>query len=46
MALKMAADGWRRIFVGSAVDVEIDGASRVLVPPELRDAAGLNRTCC
>ena len=43
MALKTASDGWRRIFLGSAVDAEIDGASRVLVPPELRDAAGLNK---
>jgi MraZ protein len=43
MALKTASDGWRRIFLGSAVDVEIDGASRVLVPPELREAAGLNK---
>lgn len=43
MALKAASDGWRRIFLGSAVDVEIDSASRVLVPPELREAAGLNK---
>ena len=41
MALKTASDGWRRIFLGSAVDVEIDGASRMLIPPELREAAGL-----
>jgi MraZ protein len=43
MALKAASDGWRRIFLGSAVDVEIDGASRVLIPPELREAAGLDK---
>ncbi len=43
MALKTTSEGWRRIFLGSAVDVEIDSASRVLVPPELRDAAGLNK---
>lgn len=43
MALKAASDGWRRIFLGSAVDVEIDGASRVLIPPELREAAGLEK---
>lgn len=43
MALKAASDGWRRIFLGSAVDVEIDGASRVLIPPELREAAGLGK---
>jgi MraZ protein len=41
MALKAASDGWRRIFLGSAVDVEIDSASRMLIPPELREAAGL-----
>ena len=35
MALKAASDGWRRIFLGSAVDVEIDSAARLLVPPEL-----------
>jgi MraZ protein len=43
MALKAASDGWRRIFLGSAVDVEIDSASRVLIPPELREAAGLEK---
>ena len=41
LALPMGADNWRRAFLGSAVDVEIDGAARVLVPPELRTAAGL-----
>lgn len=41
LTLPMAADGWRRIFIGSAVDVEIDGAGRLLVSPELRAAAGL-----
>lgn len=43
MALKAASDGWRRIFLGSAVDVEIDAASRLLVPPELRETAGLSK---
>lgn len=43
MALKTASDGWRRIFLGSAVDAEIDSASRVLIAPELRTAAGLDR---
>ncbi len=43
MALKVASDGWRRILLGSAADVEIDSASRVLVPPELRSAAGLDK---
>ena len=31
MALKTASDGWRRIFLGSAVDVEIDSAARLLI---------------
>ncbi len=36
-------DGWRRLYIGSASDVDIDGASRVLVPPELRKWAGVER---
>ena len=43
LGLPMEADGWRRVFVGSAADVEIDSAARVLVPPELRAAAGLDK---
>lgn len=43
MALKTVSEGWRRIFLGSAVDAEIDSASRVLIAPELRVAAGLNK---
>lgn len=43
MAMTMDADPWRRILIGSAVDVEIDGAARLLVPPELRGAAGLHK---
>ena len=43
MGLPMEADGWRRFFVGSAVDVEIDSAARLLVPPELRMMAGLDK---
>lgn len=42
-ALPMAAAGWKRIFLGNASDVEIDGASRVLIAPELRAAAGLGK---
>ena len=34
-------EGWKRVFLGNAMDVEIDGASRLLVSPELRAAAGL-----
>jgi MraZ protein len=43
MALPVSAEGWRRIYLGSAVDVEIDASARVLVPPELRTAAGLTK---
>ncbi len=43
LAMSMAVDGWRRIFLGSATDVEIDSASRVLVPRELREAAALTQ---
>jgi MraZ protein len=42
-ALPMSASGWKRVFLGNAMDVEIDGASRVLVSPELRAAAGLSK---
>ena len=43
LTLPMEADGWRRFFLGSAVDVELDSAARVLVPPELRTRAGLDK---
>ncbi len=42
-ALPMSAAGWKRIFLGNAMDVEIDSASRVLISPELRAAAGLSK---
>ena len=42
-ALPMSAGGWKRIFLGNAMDVEIDSSSRVLIAPELRAAAGLTR---
>lgn len=43
LALPQEAAGWRRIFIGSAMDVEIDASSRVPISPELRAAAGLER---
>jgi MraZ protein len=43
MALPMSADGWKRIFLGSAMDVEIDASARVLISPELRLAARLSK---
>jgi MraZ protein len=42
-ALPASADGLRRLYSGSATEVAIDGASRVLLPPELRAWAGLER---
>ena len=43
VALPMSADGWKRIFLGSAMDVDIDTSSRVLISPELRAYAGLTK---
>ena len=42
-ALPMDSAGWKRIFLGNAMDVEIDASSRVLIAPELRAGAGLVR---
>ena len=42
-ALPMEASGWKRVFLGNAMDVDIDASSRVLIAPELRAAAGLAR---
>lgn len=41
--LPMSAQWWKRIFLGNAMDVEMDGTGRVLVSPELREAAGLSK---
>ena len=42
-ALPMDSSGWKRVFLGNAMDVEIDASSRVLIDPELRAAAALVR---
>lgn len=39
----MEAKWWQRILLGSAVDVEIDSAGRILISPELRKAASLSK---
>ncbi len=39
----MSAQWWKRIFLGNAQDVEMDGTGRVLVAPELRQAAGITK---
>jgi MraZ protein len=40
-ALPMSAQWWKRIFLGNAMDVEMDATGRVLISPELRQAAGI-----
>ncbi len=41
--LPMSAAWWKRMFLGNAMDVDVDGTGRVLVSPELRQAAGITR---
>jgi MraZ protein len=41
--LPMDAIWVRRIYLGNAMDVELDSAGRVLVSPELRAAASLTK---
>ncbi len=43
LSLATENDAWRRFFIGSATEVELDSAARVLIPPELRAWAGLER---
>ena len=42
-SLPMQAQWWKRIFLGNAMDVELDATGRVLVSPELRVAAGISK---
>lgn len=39
----MSARPLQRLLLGSAQDVDMDGAGRILIAPELRTAAGLTR---
>ena len=41
--LPLSAQWWKRIFLGNAMDVEMDATGRVLVSPELREGAGIGR---
>ena len=41
--LPMSAQWWKRIFLGNAMDVDMDGTGRVLISPELRAAAALTK---
>jgi MraZ protein len=42
-SLPMSAHWWRRIFMGNASSVEVDATGRVLIAPELRQVAGLEK---
>jgi MraZ protein len=37
------AHWWKRIFLGNAMDVDMDATGRLLVSPELRAAAGISK---
>lgn len=39
----MSARPWQRMFLGFATDVTLDGTGRILVSPELREAASLSK---
>ena len=41
--LPMQAQWWKRIFLGNAMDVDMDATGRVLVSPELRTSAGISK---
>ena len=42
-SLPMQAQWWKRIFLGNAMDVDMDATGRVLVSPELRSGAGISK---
>lgn len=42
-AFPMSGRSLQRLLLGSAQDVELDSAGRILISPELRSAAGLSR---
>jgi MraZ protein len=39
----MSGRGWSRMLLGSAADVECDGAGRITISPELRRSTGLTQ---
>ena len=45
-ALPMDSSGWKRVFLGNAMDVDIDASSRVLIAPELRNRPAWCATSC
>lgn len=42
-SLPASAHWHKRIYLGNAMDVEMDGSGRVLVAPELREAVGIGK---
>lgn len=42
-ALSEQSKWWKRIFLGSASEVGMDATGRVLIAPELREVAGLDK---
>ncbi|MFM7698845.1 MAG: division/cell wall cluster transcriptional repressor MraZ [Limnohabitans sp.] len=42
-ALPMTAHWWKRIFLGNAMDVDMDSTGRVLISPELREATQITK---
>jgi len=43
MGLPMSAESWRRMYLGSAIDVDMDSSGRLNMPPELRSWAQIDR---
>jgi MraZ protein len=44
ISLMTIKDQWlKRLFLGNAMDVEMDGTGRILISPELRTATGITR---
>ena len=42
-SLPMQAQWWKRIFLGNAMDVDMDATGRVLVSPDLRKTSGISK---
>jgi MraZ protein len=42
-ALPVSAQWWKRIYLGNAIEVEIDSGGRVLISPELREEVSLSK---
>jgi MraZ protein len=42
-ALPVSAQWWKRIYLGNAIEVDIDSGGRVLISPELREEVSLTK---